>query len=360
MSNHVSSEVYKRQLGSLTRKAVMALLADKASDNGTGIWASKQTMADELDTSKQTMITTIKSLVADGLLIEVGHRRCQNGYLVEYAIVVHALRQLPHVKAHHADQSSSLTSQAALPVKQIYPTSQAALPDRSSSLTQTSLEPSLNHTPPTPRRGEERAGSLSQIPDDWKVPDRLALPAAIAALAAQWPDGAYQAEAAAFHQHWRGTGRRKADWTAFWAARVQARHSAVLRDTKAGVSFAGSAANDTAAAQPALPVAAKRREDDRSNELHHMLEEALGKATWECWFARVALLFEDCGLIVVSPSSFHRSHLESNYHRAIDQALSATGRGVDWTRFIVEQSAAAPSAKSIAAKPAKSGGKRRA
>jgi hypothetical protein len=46
-------------------------MADKASDYGTGIWASKQTMADELEVSKQTVITTIKGLVADGLLVEV-------------------------------------------------------------------------------------------------------------------------------------------------------------------------------------------------------------------------------------------------------------------------------------------------
>jgi biotin operon repressor len=61
-------------------------MADKASDYGTGIWASKQTMADELEVSKQTVITTIKGLVSDGLLVEVAHRRCATGYLVEYAI----------------------------------------------------------------------------------------------------------------------------------------------------------------------------------------------------------------------------------------------------------------------------------
>jgi hypothetical protein len=64
VSNHVSSEVCKRLLGSATRKALLALMADKASDYGTGIWASKQTMADELEVSKQTVITTIKGLVA--------------------------------------------------------------------------------------------------------------------------------------------------------------------------------------------------------------------------------------------------------------------------------------------------------
>src|SRR3546814_3397986 len=78
MSNHLISEVYKRQLGSMARNAVMVLLADKASDDGTGIWASKQRMAEELGTTKQTVITTIKSLVADGLLIEAGQRKSRS------------------------------------------------------------------------------------------------------------------------------------------------------------------------------------------------------------------------------------------------------------------------------------------
>ncbi len=156
MSNHISSEVCKRLLGSATRKAVLALMADKASDYGTGIWASKQTMADELEVSKQTVITTIKGLLADGILIEAGHRRCANGYLVEYAINLQALRLLPLVKAHAKDRSSSLTGQAALPVKEIDPTGQAALPHQSNCLTQTIQEPSKNLTPPTPSRGEER------------------------------------------------------------------------------------------------------------------------------------------------------------------------------------------------------------
>jgi biotin operon repressor len=117
VSNHVSSEVCKRLLGSATRKALLSLMADKASDYGTGIWASKQTMADELEVSKQTVITTIKGLVADGLLLEVGHRRCATGYLVEYAIDLPSVRALPLVRAHARtgqgfDRSSCFTGQA--------------------------------------------------------------------------------------------------------------------------------------------------------------------------------------------------------------------------------------------------------
>lgn len=125
MSNHLISEAYKRQLGSMARNAVMVLLADKASDDGTGIWASKQRMAEELGTTKQTVITTIKALVADGLLSEAGQRKCANGYTVEYQINVSALQALPLVASH---QSNSVTGQAARPVKPHKLTGQAARP----------------------------------------------------------------------------------------------------------------------------------------------------------------------------------------------------------------------------------------
>lgn len=135
VSNHLISEAYKRRIDGLAKKSVMVLLADKASDDGTGIWASKQTMADELGTTKQTIIATIKTLIAEGLVCEIGQRRNANGYTVEYAINVLALKALPLVGAH-CDRSSRLTGKAASPVKKADPTSQAALP-----------KPSLNPEP---------------------------------------------------------------------------------------------------------------------------------------------------------------------------------------------------------------------
>lgn len=144
MSVHLTSEVYKRQVGNIAHTAVMVLFADKASDDGSGIWASKQRMADELGASKQTIIATIQSLIADGLVKAVGERKSPNGYTVEYAINVKALRALPLVKSHAVDQSGDLTGQAISPVKEVNSTGQILLPDQSEDLTQTSL----NHPKP--------------------------------------------------------------------------------------------------------------------------------------------------------------------------------------------------------------------
>ncbi|MFK4871641.1 helix-turn-helix domain-containing protein [Novosphingobium sp. ZW T3_23] len=174
MSNHLTSEVYKRQIGNIARKAVMVLMADKASDDGSGIWASKQRMADEIGASKQTVIATIKALIEDGLLREHGQRRCANGYTVEYAINVRVLRSLPLVKSHADDQSENLTGQGISPVKRADPTGQSPLPHRSENLTQTTLEPSLNLSDAShPLRAEPAAEPEIEKPSKAKlvIPD---------------------------------------------------------------------------------------------------------------------------------------------------------------------------------------------
>lgn len=181
MSKRLTTIVYSRQLRSLTQNAVLALLADKADDDGSGIWASKLTMADELCTSKQTVIAAVRSLVADGLLREVGRRKALTGFTIEYAIEVAALKALPLVPAHERKRSRSLTGQAASPVKEDNPTGQGALPHRSKSLTppvkqldpnrpRTVLEPSKNHSEAkasgavAPKRASKRsAGSPATI-----------------------------------------------------------------------------------------------------------------------------------------------------------------------------------------------------
>lgn len=333
MSNHVASEVLKRQLNTLTRKAVMHLLADKASDNGSGIWASKQTMADELCTSKQTILSTIRGLVADGLLKEVGHRRCANGYLVEYCIDVAALKSLPLVKAHQKDQSSSLTGQAALPVKHVDPTGQAPLPHQSSSLTQTIQEPSLNLNPLSPPKTGERKARV-RIGSDWQAPAIEALSPAAQGAARQWPRGAYAAQAEAFAKFYSGTGRRGADWEALWAAWVIQKHVSVMRAARAGHSVAVPIAADAARSSEAKPAtAAKVREDARSADLHDVLRDQVGDAVWQDWYAPAALLVGDDVLIVAAPTDFHRSWMEDRCGDALRRALDTLGIGVDSVNF---------------------------
>lgn len=243
MSNHLTSEVDKRQVGSMARTAVMRLMADKASDDGSGIWASKQRMAEELGTTKQTVITTIKSLIEDGLIRECGQRPCANGYTVEYLIIVRVLRALPLVKSHTEDQSDDFTGQAALPVKKRNPTGQAPLPHRSSSFTQTSLEP-LKQT---------QGACAGLISDDW-MPAELPAGSKGREIVDAFTADELAAQIEHFRSHHRSKSTQCADWQEAWSAWVlNGRRMSVGRSWK-------QSARSEAAPQPveAAPARAAR------------------------------------------------------------------------------------------------------
>lgn len=195
MSNHLITTAYKRDLRTPMRKAVMVLLADKASDDGSGIYASKQTMADELCCSKQAIIDTIKGFVAEGLLVELGQRRAPTGFTIEYGIVVEALEAVPLVKCHadkEARQSTPLTGQPAVPVN----------------------EPVGRGQPPVPKpsRTIPLTKRASRLPDDFVVPaDWIAW----AISEKQWTTADAEAEAASFCDYWQaesGAKAAKLDW----------------------------------------------------------------------------------------------------------------------------------------------------
>jgi hypothetical protein len=363
VSNHLISAAYSRKLGSMARMAVMGLMADKASDDGTGIYASKQTMADELDTSKQTVIATIKSLVADGLLIEVGQRKSPNGFTVEYAIVVRALLGLPLVHAHRARGSSLFTGQAASPVKQVDATGQAASPHQSSSLTQTPLKPSetqgrrASAPDPTPDFDNENEEELPAgvelpapkvtvkphpLPKNWTPPPIDALPPQAVTLIRQWPSGAYEAVSECFRLHWLSSGRRKLNWPDAHAKWLMDDHGKVMRDAKAGVSFAAlaPAAQDAIGPVDLAPTPAKARENHHSAAVHAALHEisAYRARRLACCALLIADEGDEFGLTVITPSEFQRTWLESNCRPALVSATeTAIGALPAWVKFEVER-----------------------
>lgn len=108
MSKHLVSLVYRKKIGSMMRKAVLSYMADRANDDGSGIWCSKATIANEIEASRQGVISTIKALVEDGLLIEDGQRKCSNGFTIEYRIDVQKLHALAFVTGKNLDGSKSV------------------------------------------------------------------------------------------------------------------------------------------------------------------------------------------------------------------------------------------------------------
>lgn len=148
MSNKVSSLVYRKVTGSAHRKAVLSCLADKASDDGTGVFCSKGTIAEETEIARSTVFKIIKDLVSEGVLIEAGTRACRNGHTIVYNL------NLSAIAAYSDVNSKAITSPPAGPLNAL--TSPPAGPHQSASRTPTSppagpkpsLEPSLNQQQP--------------------------------------------------------------------------------------------------------------------------------------------------------------------------------------------------------------------
>ncbi len=88
MSWRVANECAERRFGSVARKQIIMFLADKASDDGSGIWCSKGTIQRHTKLGESTVKRTISNFLKEGLLIEAGRRRCKNGYTVIYCIVL--------------------------------------------------------------------------------------------------------------------------------------------------------------------------------------------------------------------------------------------------------------------------------
>ncbi|MBK0326298.1 helix-turn-helix domain-containing protein [Rhodobacteraceae bacterium F11138] len=129
MSFEVIALVKKRSVGSPTRKSVFMYLADCASEDGSGCWTSKGHIAADLELSKRTVQNCFDDLQAANLIFEVGKRSCANGYTLEYAINLEAVRALPSTRKDR-DQISASPSQLPQkstgagdsPVQEIHPT----------------------------------------------------------------------------------------------------------------------------------------------------------------------------------------------------------------------------------------------
>ena len=102
--------VFSKRMGTSARKAIFLYLADRADDHGRGIYPSKSTIAGAADCSVRTVQRQISKFLQEGLLIEVGKKRCANGFVKNYAINVRALHSLPDAKDRDRSISDVVTS----------------------------------------------------------------------------------------------------------------------------------------------------------------------------------------------------------------------------------------------------------
>lgn len=98
MSNLVSNVIQTKLIGSPTKKAILMYMADKASDDGSGIWVSKGNMAADLEMSSRAVRVHIKDMLAMGILKVSGQKECRNGYTIDYQINLQIVSQLPSTR----------------------------------------------------------------------------------------------------------------------------------------------------------------------------------------------------------------------------------------------------------------------
>jgi len=95
MSIEVMTLVFKRSVGSVTKKAVLLAMADAANDDGSGVYKSAQTIAGQCDLSKRTVLRTWKDLESDGLIRRVGTRAVRGGEVIIWGLDCPAIARLP-------------------------------------------------------------------------------------------------------------------------------------------------------------------------------------------------------------------------------------------------------------------------
>lgn len=207
MSHKVTNLVYSRKVGSLIRKAVLAYMADIANHDGTGVWPSKRRVADEIEASQRGVITAIKSMVDDGILVVIGKRPCPNGYTMEYAIALDVVAELPLMPHHEDDPCKSA------PVHEVHVTHAPSSPDPCTQFTQTTL----NHPKPSKADALESAPAkkrATRLPEDWR-PDPQDDIASKEGLTHEQAER----ELDKFRDYWAaqpGAKGRKLDWEATW------------------------------------------------------------------------------------------------------------------------------------------------
>lgn len=98
MCKHLVSLVYLKRTGSAVRKAVLGYMADRASEDGDGIYTSKGRIARETEFSESAVKKAIREFISEGILVEVGKRGCANGQTVVYAMCRAKIEALPDAK----------------------------------------------------------------------------------------------------------------------------------------------------------------------------------------------------------------------------------------------------------------------
>ena len=156
MSWRIANECAERRFGSPARKQIIMFLADKASDDGSGIWCSKGTIQRHTELGESTVKRTINDFLREGILIETGQRRCQNGYTIIYRIVLAKISQLESTAEPDVETGSTVDPVQSEPGR-------GAMVDGVRGPRWTPNHPKTIHKPPTHVDAREAAAEVEDL-----------------------------------------------------------------------------------------------------------------------------------------------------------------------------------------------------
>lgn len=247
--------------------ATLVVFANFANEHGR-CYPSTETVASKSRQNPKTVRAAIDRLEDCGLLVDTGARVGRTGNVKVYALGMEGIPKvgaLPNERAPDAaeepQEAAGASPAQALPKTGAF-AGGAKAPKYGSKGTQKRvaepvkepLTPEDANASSAPKLGVRRSRG-ERIPDDWAAPAIADLPPDVAMIVRQWPAGAYETEARAFHRYRRSLanrGGRSTDWTAAWCARIAQLGSRPIRDGKAGMRFATE--QSVSAAQPCAPA----------------------------------------------------------------------------------------------------------
>ena len=94
VADRIVGKTDKKPNGNQTEKNLLMAMANYASDNGEGIWASNQCLADRAGVSRETATRTVKSLKDKGLIERLGIKKYGKTHTVIYRMDLTVLYHL--------------------------------------------------------------------------------------------------------------------------------------------------------------------------------------------------------------------------------------------------------------------------
>lgn len=359
MSWETQSWAAKQRPGSASAKLVLLGLASCADANHCA-FPSIQWLCDFSDLNRKTVIAALQRL-EDGmfpLIEDTGERRGRTLQVKVYRLAAGAegasadpaSETVPKAEQSQNRNSSGSSRKQSQnrdtePVSNLLPplTAKAVKTPKGARTPDFNDGSKGSEAAPAGRSGK-RGSRGTRLPEDWAPPPVDQLQPMAGKLVRQWPSGAYEAVCETFRLHWHSETRAigcKRDWGAALAKWLINDHSKIMRDAKAGVSFAHLApvkASGSSRAAPPRPVAAKANEDERSKAIRAHLRRALGTVIYDQWIEPVAVIWDAPGVVVIASSEFQRSWIEDHFQPKIMAAARAViGSGARWTRFQVDQ-----------------------